>query len=474
MKLEVIATGKDVNEAIDSGCAQLGIERGDAEFEIIERQKKGFLGFGSHPAKVRVYLELPDPKPEKPAPAPAPAPAPRPVKPAPAPRPAQSAPAPAPKKETPAPAPVKPEPVQTEPQEPAAEKTGAEPEKKETPARQPKPERPRRERAPRAPRPEEEPAEPEQPEIVPAEEVREKVEKSAAYIQEILKEMGFEDVEVTPKYYEANVCLHLEGSGLGIIIGRRGETLDALQYLASLVANRGEGDYIRININSGNYREKREKTLSALARKLALQVARTGKSITLEPMNPYERRVIHGAVSKIRGATSASVGTDPNRRVVISCTEPPRPKEFSGKGGKPRKGGRPYKKNFQTADAEAETELKTAPEAAAPEAPAAEPAETAARPPRERRDFKPRPPRRDGRPPRGPRPPRGKGPGQGRTEGEASSAPAEKAQPVNDAELFADLPRGVPLIGGAKTEKTAAPVQKKEKTAGSRYGKIEL
>ena len=178
-------------------------------------------------------------------------------------------------------------------------------------------------------------------EVVPDDVVRAKVERSAAYVTEILTVMGLEDVKVEPKYYSECVCLQLTGTGLGVIIGRRGETLDSLQYLASLVANRGEGEYIRVNIDSGNYRQKREKTLIALAKKLANNAVRTGKSTTLEPMNPYERRVIHGAVSQVKGATSASVGVDPNRRVVISAVDGPK----GGGGGKPKgdrgeKGGR--------------------------------------------------------------------------------------------------------------------------------------
>ena len=176
-------------------------------------------------------------------------------------------------------------------------------------------------------------------EVEPTDNVRARVERSAAYVERILGLMGIGEVKVTPRYYEDNVCLQLTGSGLGVIIGRRGETLDSIQYLSSLVANRGEGDYIRINIDSGNYREKRERTLEALARKLANTAVRTGKSTTLEPMNPYERRVIHGAVSQVKGATSSSIGVDPNRRVVISAIDAPPPRR-QGEGGGRGRGGR--------------------------------------------------------------------------------------------------------------------------------------
>lgn len=328
---ETIATGRDVNAAIDNGCRELGINREEDlfDFEIIAREKKGFLGLKTYPAKVRVFREVPDPKPvpaEKPK-----APAPAPVSKAPAPekKPREERPA--------APAPAQPR---------AAREPKEQPKREPRPPREKKPreDRPRQESRPRPERPAPEAAEPRQPaaprmEVEPTDNVRIRVERSAAYVENILRIMGIEDVKVNPKYYEDNVCLQLTGTGLGVIIGRRGETLDSIQYLSSLVANRGEGDYIRINIDSGNYREKRERTLEALARKLANTAVRTGKSTTLEPMNPYERRVIHGAVSQVKGATSSSIGVDPNRRVVISAIDAPPPRR-QGEGGGRGRGGR--------------------------------------------------------------------------------------------------------------------------------------
>lgn len=328
---ETIATGRDVNAAIDNGCRELGINREEDlfDFEIIAREKKGFLGLKTYPAKVRVFREVPDPKPipvEKPK---APASAPVPKAPAPEKKPREERPA--------APAPAQPREAR-EPKE--------QPKREPRPPREKKPreDRPRQESRPRPERPAPEAAEPRQPaaprmEVEPTDNVRIRVERSAAYVENILRIMGIEDVKVNPKYYEDNVCLQLTGTGLGVIIGRRGETLDSIQYLSSLVANRGEGDYIRINIDSGNYREKRERTLEALARKLANTAVRTGKSTTLEPMNPYERRVIHGAVSQVKGATSSSIGVDPNRRVVISAIDAPPPRR-QGEGGGRGRGGR--------------------------------------------------------------------------------------------------------------------------------------
>ena len=171
-----------------------------------------------------------------------------------------------------------------------------------------------------------------------------KAEIAVAYIKDILTEIGLPHVEVTAKVEENNnAVITLSGEGLGVIIGRRGETLDSLQYLTGLVANRADGDYRRVTIDSGNYREKREKTLETLAKKLANNAVKTGRSSTLEPMNPYERRIIHAAVSQVEGALSTSVGEEPNRRVVISSANPKKPRtdgRGKGKGGS-RRGGRP-------------------------------------------------------------------------------------------------------------------------------------
>ena len=293
MRKEVTATGIDVNEAIDSGALMLGCLREDVEFEIVDLPRKGgFLGLKKMPAKVKVWIEVPDePKhTEKPV-----------------------------RRKEPKPA--------EKPAEEQKKNTAKKSEKKS----QPKPQKPAEQTAEQAAG--EAPAEPKPApvEVEPSDEVREKVEKAAAYVCEILSAMGLEEFQLTPRYYEDNVRLQLTGTGIGNVIGRRGETLDAIQYLASLVANRGEGEYIRLSIDSGNYREKRARTLEALARKLANQAVRTGKSITLEPMNPYERRIIHGAVSTVKGATSASTGTEPNRRVVIS------PEEGARSGGGARR-----------------------------------------------------------------------------------------------------------------------------------------
>lgn len=142
-----------------------------------------------------------------------------------------------------------------------------------------------------------------------------------AFLEDVLTQMGAVDFTVTINETKENCLLVVEGEDLGFIIGRRGETLDALQYLVGLVANRVDKDYCRINIDIGNYREKREKTLVALAKRMGAQAAKTGRRSSLEPMNPYERRIIHTTVQEIEGATSWSVGSDAARHVVIGPSD---------------------------------------------------------------------------------------------------------------------------------------------------------
>ena len=140
--------------------------------------------------------------------------------------------------------------------------------------------------------------------------------KAAEYIKTVITALNCEGVDIKIATRENGALILLEGDDLNIIIGRRGETLDALQYLASLAANNG-GHY-KVSINVGNYREKREETLTNLAKRIAAQALKAGKCRTLEPMNPYERRIIHTAVQNIEGVVSASFGEGSNRRVVIA------------------------------------------------------------------------------------------------------------------------------------------------------------
>ena len=168
------------------------------------------------------------------------------------------------------------------------------------------------------------------------------------YLRTILGHMGVTDVTFTVKEEENGALISISGENVGFIIGHRGETLDALQYLAGLVSNHVDNSYYRVTLDIGNYREKRRETLEVLGRKIAAKAVRTGRNTSLEPMNPYERRIIHTAVQTVEGAKSWSEGEDLGRHVVIGPIEGERPqpqrrpkgRRPDGKGGRPQ-GGRP-------------------------------------------------------------------------------------------------------------------------------------
>lgn len=152
----------------------------------------------------------------------------------------------------------------------------------------------------------------------------EKVAMAAAYLEKVLTALGVEDFKVNIIEKEDITVLDIVGEKLGIVIGRRGETLDSLQYLAILASNRHDEPYCRITVDCNGYRDKREETLKALAERTANKVLRQGRRITLEPMNPYERRIIHSKVAEIEGVYSNSIGEEPYRKVVISASQPHR------------------------------------------------------------------------------------------------------------------------------------------------------
>ncbi len=323
MLKEVIKTGKTVEEAIEFGCLELGKAQEDIQFEIIDLPKKGFLGLGNRPAKVRVYFEEEE------------------------------------KRERPAKRPEGNKPNNNKKREPEAKKPAKEPakENKEN-ANPPKEKKNPKPEAPKKEEPKERTEEPAEKEPVypenPTGALSNKTKEASAYLGRVLTQMGLSSFEI--KIFEAGeaALFLLDGDGLGVAIGRRGETLDSLQYLCNLVANRVEGGYVRITLDSGDYRQKREKTLEALAKKLANNALKTGRSSTLEPMNPYERRIIHATVATIEGVTSTSVGSEPNRRVVISPVGGGRRsggKGGSGRGNRGRRNGR-YSDRPKERDAE--------------------------------------------------------------------------------------------------------------------------
>lgn len=288
-------TGKNEDEAISKALSQLGLDRDDVSVEVLERAKSGFLGLGACPAKIRVYYGPEEEEVILPEPEPAPAPV---------------------KLAEPAPERVE-EPRR--PRRPAQEKPRKErpaPEKKERPAPE-KRERPAPEKRERPAAPQqEEPAL--QPVSLGAEVDDEKAQAIKAFLSGLLEHM---DSAAEIKVYQPEKGRYkviLEGQGLGSLIGRRGETLDAIQQLTSYAVNRGGGPRVRIHLDAENYRAKREQSLQHLARKVAGKVVRFRRSVTLEPMNAYERHVIHTALQDFDGVTTYSTGTDPNRRVVVA------------------------------------------------------------------------------------------------------------------------------------------------------------
>lgn len=288
------ATGKTVDEARTNACALLGVEKDDinVSYEVLEMpQKTGFLGLKLTPAKVRVSVELPD----EPAAAPA--------------------------------APVEePAPVVEEKAAPVA----AEPVVEET--------------APEAPAVVEEPAAPaakgEEVEVPINIEENAKVKAAVDYLKDVIEKMGVQDVKFSAVQKGEATIIRLDGEKMGALIGRRGETMESLSYLASLVANRLEGDYIKLGLDVAGYRDKRESDLTALAQRIGAKVRRTGRSFAMEPMNPYERRIIHSAIGKMEGVRSESKGEGRDRRVVIYSTDPNAVAESANARPRGPRGGR--------------------------------------------------------------------------------------------------------------------------------------
>lgn len=163
-----------------------------------------------------------------------------------------------------------------------------------------------------------------------------------SYLLNILSCMGIE-AELDVKEEEGNLNIEISGDMMGVVIGRRGDTLDALQYLTSLVYNKDKEEYVRVNLDTENYRAKREETLVNLAKKIAGTVSRTGRSITLEPMNPNERRIIHSTLQSYDYINTYSIGEDPNRKIVVSSKNSSR----SARGG--------YRRNYSSCKREEKT-----------------------------------------------------------------------------------------------------------------------
>lgn len=279
MEKFIIVEGKTFDLAVEAALEQLHLDRDSVSVEILEKEKSGFLGIGAKLAKIKVTYEGPaedhapalssasrsKPKPKKPAPAPAPKP-------------------------------------ETKPEAKPAPK----PERREPRQRQPERER-------------EKPAVPKQPprEYAPAPEgsVEASIEK---FLRGLLERMGSDAVPHAWKEDAENYRADLVGDSLGALIGRRGETLDAIQHLTNYVVNRGGNKRLRVNVDAEGYRAKREDTLRHLANKVAAKVQKYHRNVTLEPMNAYERHVIHAALQDVPDVTTYSTGVEPNRRVVVA------------------------------------------------------------------------------------------------------------------------------------------------------------
>ncbi|MBE6946844.1 MAG: KH domain-containing protein [Ruminococcaceae bacterium] len=277
MEKTLIATGKTIDLAIESALQQLGLDRDSVSVQVLAKEKAGFLGIGAQPAKVQVSYEAPDPVPEAPKSA------------------LSSA-----SRSKPKAAPVKKEAPKAE--APKTEAPKAAPVKKEAPKAAPKAE------APKAPK---------QPKVYVPAEPGSTEEKIETFLKGLLEHMGSQAVPHAVKSEGNTYNVELTGEDLGYLIGRRGDTLDALQHLTNYTINRGVEGHLRINVDAEDYREKREDSLRRYACKKAQQVLKARRRTTLEPMNAYERHVIHAALQDTENITTHSVGNEPNRRVVI-------------------------------------------------------------------------------------------------------------------------------------------------------------
>ena len=306
MEKTIVATGKTIDLAIESALTQLGLDRDSVSVQVLQQAKTGFLGFGAQPAKVQVTYEVPDPVvvPEKPKSALGSA--------------SRSKPKAKPVVEK------KPEPEKPAPKvEKKVEAPKVETPKAEAPKAQPKKEQPRKEKkaeqakAPKAPKAPKEQKEVKAPRVYTPAEPGSTEEKIEVFIKGLLEHMGSKAIPHAFKENDNTYFVELVGEDLGYLIGRRGDTLDAIQHLSNYTINRGVEGHIRINVDAESYREKREDSLRRYARKKAQQVLKARRRTTLEPMNAYERHVIHSALQDMENISTHSTGTEPNRRVVI-------------------------------------------------------------------------------------------------------------------------------------------------------------
>ena len=282
-------SAKTKNEAITKACIELGVTSDQLDIQVISEGSSGFFGIGSKPAIIKarkvedhseekeleeivasVKLDAfkDEPKPEQ-------------------------------KKSSPKPAPK------------APARTSNKPEAKPEAGREEKPAKPVREKPVRVSKPIEI--------ITDPAEIKEIEERASVFLHDVFASMDLGEVQITSKYNTTDGCLEVdfEGQDMGILIGKRGQTLDSLQYLTSLVVNKGKSDYIRVKLDTEDYRRRRKETLENLARGIAYKVKKTRKPVVLEPMNPYERRIIHSALQGNKFVETVSEGEEPYRHVVV-------------------------------------------------------------------------------------------------------------------------------------------------------------
>ena len=292
MEKTIVTAGKTIDLAIEAALTQLGLDRDSVSVQVLQQAKPGFLGFGAQLAKVQVTYEAPDLAPAAP----------------------KSALGSASRSKPKTAAPVKKD-------EPKVDAPKAEPVKEEKPVapkvEAPKVEAPKAERKPRPERKPEAVKEPKEPKVYAPAEAGSVEEKIEQFLKGLLENMGSNAEPHAVKGENNTYHVELVGEDLGYLIGRRGDTLDAIQHLCNYSVGRNVEGHIRINVDAEDYRAKREDSLRKYARKKAQQVLKARRRTTLEPMNAYERHVIHATLQEMDNITTYSTGTEPNRRVVI-------------------------------------------------------------------------------------------------------------------------------------------------------------
>ena len=303
-------SAKTKSEAITKACIELGVSSDQLEIQVVSEGSNGFFGIGSKPAIIKVRKVEPVSEEEE-------------MKEI-----VETVKLDSFKEEAPVKEEKKPEPVKVakEAREPKAVSP-----KQEKP-RQPKPakERPVKEKQPKEPKQfreqkekpaKEKPVKPSKPVeiLTDLEEIKEVENRAKVFLRDVFASMNLGEVEITSEYNPADGSLEVdfEGQDMGILIGKRGQTLDSLQYLTSLVVNKGKSNYIRVKLDTEDYRKRRKETLENLARGIAYKVKKTRKTVVLEPMNPYERRIIHSALQGNKFVETVSEGEEPYRHVVV-------------------------------------------------------------------------------------------------------------------------------------------------------------